>query len=163
MTNQIPVKRGRGRPRKVITQDVSERSNYREEVFRPKAITQGNDPRFHAFRHGWNEALAGKPIDYELLDQLGNVNKWLAIVYETGRMKALSVLSHNIKPPAWTSTDRIPPKVTAAINQAYTRSYWEAKNRGEPVICDWPLGDEGKWLPPNPEWNEEETSMPSVY
>lgn len=161
MTDQTPVKRGRGRPRKVHVQNVSETSNLREANFAPRNITQGWDSRFEPFKRGWNDVLAGRPIDYNYIDTLP---KWDAIAYENGRLKALSVMSHGIKPPSWESSDRIPPKVTGAVNLAYAKTYWAAMARGEPFICDWPQGDEGKWLPPNLEWNTDScASMPSVY
>jgi hypothetical protein len=161
MTDQTPVKRGRGRPRKVHVQNASERSNLREANFAPRNITQGWDSRFEPFKRGWNDAIAGLPIDYKYSD---NLPKWDAIAYENGRLKAFSVMSHGIKPPVWESSDRIPPKVTGAVNLAYSKTHWATRARGERVICDWPLSDESKWLPPNPAWNVDGgSSMPSVY
>jgi len=159
MIDQTPVKRGRGRPRKVQAH-ISEGNNLHETGLVHEAITKGTDRRFHAYRKGWNDVIEGKPIDYNYID---SCKKWVAIAYENGRHRAISVIRCGLNPPAWNSLERIPPKITGAVNKAYVIAYMESMRVHGIHLPDYPLGIEQYWLPPVPEWNVNESSQPTVY
>jgi hypothetical protein len=101
-----------------------------------RGLKSKNDPRLPYSQRGWEDARAGKPFDYNLVDAAET--KARAYAYELSRHRVILLKAMNLPVPAGNAYGVLPPRVAAAIKRA-TRINVDCKRQGEPVFYDTPI------------------------
>lgn len=79
-----------------------------------RRLGYAGDPRVPFAWAGWNDALAGRPIDYLLLDRAPT--PVCAHAYETARFRVLALRDAGLTVPRWNSMKSVPPAIHAALS-----------------------------------------------
>lgn len=99
-----------------------------------QALGFAGDPRVPFAWAGWNDALAGRPMDYYLIDRAPNAA--CAIAYEVARYRVMALRDAGLPVPKWRSMKTLPPAILSAVQLANS---FNAMDRGENRGY-WPVG-----------------------
>ena len=92
------------------------------------------DPRIPFAWAGWNDALAGRPMDYYLLDRAPT--PVCAHAYETARFRVMALRDAGLTVPRWNAMKSVPPAIHAALSLTNSLQVM-ARAEGKPY---WPTG-----------------------
>lgn len=102
--------------------------------YQTRRLGFAGDPRVPFAWAGWNDALAGRPFDYYLIDRAPTPA--CAQAYETARYRVLALRDAGLTVPRWNSMKTVPPAIHAAIS--LTNSF-QVMARAEGTAY-WPTG-----------------------
>ena len=101
---------------------------------------QGDHRTPYAFA-GWNDAQAGRPFNYGLVDRATRAE---GIAYERSRAIVLAMLQRGESVPNWRTSITVPPRVRQAMGR-FKEEVITMKGTPDAV---WPIGKPG-WLSHN--------------
>ena len=83
---------------------------------RVRRLGYAGDPRVPFAWAGWNDALAGRPLDYYLLDRAPTPA--CAHSYEIARYRVMALRDAGLTVPQWHNMKSVPPAIHAALSLA---------------------------------------------
>ena len=103
-------------------------------TYKTRPLGYPGDARVPYAWAGWNDALAGRPMDYNRIDRAPSIA--CAHAYETARLRVLVLRNSGLPVPPWHSMKSVPKAIQAAL--ALTNSLQVmARAEGNPY---WPTG-----------------------
>jgi hypothetical protein len=140
---------------------VSKSSNFgkidnKDIKYKYKEIRDRTHQCFDPARKGWNDALSGKPLDY---DYVSSNPMHITQTYENYRLHVIGLIAAGVKPPRWNDPVTHPKAVHDAIAVVQNMNIEYYRN-GVPL--DYAVGEKF-WMPAESKWNGHRDSQPNVY